>query len=450
MRLLHGVTRLVLPHRRTKMQETNITKEDLQVALKEASEKASDTITKGLKVLEDGKAGTAELKAVADELKEMKDLHETFTDKAQAQIDEMEKRLAAKTVSLNDKEINLKSFRNTIKCLKKHGNDVKDDVVMETLEKDYGISRTQVSGYDKKDADLSTLGALISTANGGGFEANPENISPLKSYMGTVTRAGTRDVARDIINVDGAYMTSDTGGGTNSLIDNESFRIRLDVLKARAVIAVDEDIDEDIDYNIQSTVITPAMDNIEALVAKQLINGDGSRTSNTKAAQLTGLVNVARTPSATWAFTADHAKFIEVASATSGKVNHTDLAGMREHLNYNFRQGQVWVMNSKTFFALSVEKGTDGHFVFPQNIWQADALSLYGIPVVIDENMPNVAANSISVFLVNLRVATTYYERQGMRMRLVPTNDGQNVIITKRLAAGSHFGRACVALKTKA
>ena len=60
----------------------------------------------------------------------------------------------------------------------------------------------------RKTLILVRLGALVSTANGGGFEANPENISPLKSYMGSVSRAGTRDVARDIVNVDGAYLTS--------------------------------------------------------------------------------------------------------------------------------------------------------------------------------------------------------------------------------------------------
>ena len=140
---------------------------------------------------------------------------------------------------------------------------------------------------------------------------------------------------------------------------------------------------------------------------------------------------------------------LEVTSATTNKVDHNDVAGMREHLNYNFRPGQVLLMNSKTFYDLSVAKGTDGHFVFPQTIYQADTLSLYGIPVVIDENFPNVATGSYSVFLVNLRVAFTYYERQGMRMRMVPTRDGQEIILTKRLAAGSHFGRACVALKTK-
>ena len=186
------------------------------------------------------------------------------------------------------------------------------------------------------------------------------------------------------------------------------------------------------------------MDNIEALVAKQIVNGSGAANN------LQGLTTTTRKAAATWAFTGDYAKFIEVTSATSGKVDTADIEGMREHLNYNFRQGQVLVMNSKTFFELSAAKGTDGHFLFPQNIYQADAMSLYGIQVVVDENMPNVAANSISVLLANLRVASTYYERQGMRMRLVPTNDGQNVILTKRLAAGPHFGRACVALKTKA
>ena len=435
------------------MSDLTINKDDLQVALKEAGERigteAEARIDKAVATINNDKATKAELATATKDLEEVKQVHKDFTEKAQAQLDEMEKKIKAKEVKLNDAEINLLSFRNTIKCLKEKGNEVSDEYVLESLEKNYNVSTTAVSGYDKKDADLATLGALISTANGGGFEANPENISPLKSYMGSASRAGTRDIARDIVNVDGAYMTSDTGGGVNTLLSNESFRIRHNVLKARAVIPVDEDIDSDIDYNIQNTVIRPAMDNIEGLICKQLVNGTGATNDSTKAAQLTGLTNVTKKAAATWAFTADHAKFLEVTSATTAKVDHNDVAGMREHLNYNFRPGQVLLMNSKTFYDLSVEKGTDGHFVFPQNIWQADALSLYGIPVVIDENFPNVATGSYSVFLVNLRVAFTYYERQGMRMRMVPTRDGQEIILTKRLAAGSHFGRACVALKTK-
>ena len=56
----------------------------------------------------------------------------------------------------------------------------------------------------------------------------------------------------------------------NTLLSNESFRIRHNVLKARAVIPVDEDIDSDIDYNIQNTVIRPAMDNIEGLICEAI------------------------------------------------------------------------------------------------------------------------------------------------------------------------------------
>ena len=61
------------------------------------------------------------------------------------------------------------------------------------------VSTTAVSGYDKKDADLATLGALISTANGGGFEANPENISPLKQLYGECQQSRDDEILPEIL-----------------------------------------------------------------------------------------------------------------------------------------------------------------------------------------------------------------------------------------------------------
>ena len=90
------------------MENLSITKDELQIALKEAGDRATDTINKAIKTVNDEKVGKGELEAVSKELVEMKELHKTFTETAQTQIDEMEKRLAAKTVKLNDKEINLK------------------------------------------------------------------------------------------------------------------------------------------------------------------------------------------------------------------------------------------------------------------------------------------------------------------------------------------------------
>ena len=110
------------------MSDLTINKEDLQVALKEAGERigteAEKRIDKAVATINNDKATKAELETATKDLEEVKQVHKDFTEKAQAQLDEMDKKIKAKEVKLDNAEINLLSFRNTIKCLKEKGNEV--------------------------------------------------------------------------------------------------------------------------------------------------------------------------------------------------------------------------------------------------------------------------------------------------------------------------------------
>jgi HK97 family phage major capsid protein len=68
-----------------------------------------------------------------------------------------------------------------------------------------------------------------------------------------------------------------------------------------------------------------------------------------------------------------------------------------------YRQGAVWVMNSDTLARIRKFKTSDGAFIWQPGLVEGQAASLLGYPVVEAEDMPDVAANSLSIAFGNFR-----------------------------------------------
>src|SRR3546814_5452332 len=75
------------------------------------------------------------------------------------------------------------------------------------------------------------------------------------------------------------------------------------------------------------------------------------------------------------------------------------------------RQGAVWVMNSATLALIRKMKTTDGAFIWQPSLAAGQPATLLGYPVVEAEDMPDVAANSLSVAFGNFRQGYLIAER---------------------------------------
>jgi HK97 family phage major capsid protein len=81
-----------------------------------------------------------------------------------------------------------------------------------------------------------------------------------------------------------------------------------------------------------------------------------------------------------------------------------------------YRQGACWVMNSDTLARIRKFKTTDGAFVWQPGMVEGQAATLLGYPVVEAEDMPDVAANSLSVAFGNFRAGYLIADRGETRI----------------------------------
>ena len=178
---------------------------------------------------------------------------------------------------------------------------------------------------------------------------------------------------------------------------------------------------------------------------KSAIDGTGA------AGQMKGILTGNKRASGTAFNFATHAnQFGELTSATSRVVSLDDLTGLQTQVHENFRAGAYLVMNSATFLLIWQEAKVPIH-IFNYRCRVVDGqYNLLGMKVIIDENMPNVAAGAYAVAYLNPRMAYTYYERRGLSVKLIEDDTARRLVFTKRVAGTTHMGRAACLLKVKA
>ncbi len=111
-----------------------------------------------------------------------------------------------------------------------------------------------------------------------------------------------------------------------------------------------------------------------------------------------------------------------------------DLISLQHALKEQYRIGAVWLMADTVLSTVRQFKDSSGAFY----MWQPDTTAgfggrLLGSPVIIDDNMPVVAANSFSVAYANFQRAYTIVDRRGISV--IRDN------VTKKGVTKFHFSR---------
>jgi HK97 family phage major capsid protein len=82
-----------------------------------------------------------------------------------------------------------------------------------------------------------------------------------------------------------------------------------------------------------------------------------------------------------------------------------------QSLRQPYRQGAVFVMNSSTAAAVRKMKTADGAFVWQPGMVAGQPATLLGYPVIEAEDMPDIAANSLSIAFGNFKAGYIITER---------------------------------------
>ncbi|MFC4291496.1 phage major capsid protein [Sphingorhabdus arenilitoris] len=104
-----------------------------------------------------------------------------------------------------------------------------------------------------------------------------------------------------------------------------------------------------------------------------------------------------------------------VASGAEGDFDDEDpqdrLIDLVQSLRAPYRQGAVWVMNSATLAKIRKMKTADGGFLWQAGLAAGQADTLLGYPVVEAEDMPDMAAGSLSIAFGNFKAGYLIAER---------------------------------------
>jgi HK97 family phage major capsid protein len=97
-------------------------------------------------------------------------------------------------------------------------------------------------------------------------------------------------------------------------------------------------------------------------------------------------------------------------------------------LNSEYRANASFVMNSKTAGAVRKMKDADGRFLWSDGLAAGEPARLMGYPVLVAEDMPDIAANTYAIAFGDFRSGYTVAERPDMRVLRDPFSAKPHVL----------------------
>ncbi|RMD92830.1 MAG: phage major capsid protein, partial [Alphaproteobacteria bacterium] len=128
-----------------------------------------------------------------------------------------------------------------------------------------------------------------------------------------------------------------------------------------------------------------------------------------------------------------------VATGTAGDFDATNPADAIVDLVYSlgarYRSNASFVMNSKTAGAVRKMKDVDGRFLWSDGLAAGEPARLMGYPVVIAEDMPDIAVDATAIAFGDFRSGYTVAERPDLRVLRDPFSAKPHVLFyaTKRV-----------------
>jgi hypothetical protein len=124
------------------------------------------------------------------------------------------------------------------------------------------------------------------------------------------------------------------------------------------------------------------------------------------------------------------------AAADFATTNAADcIVNLVYALGAEYRANATFVMNSKTAGAVRKMKDADGRFLWSDGLAAGEPARLMGYPVLICEDMPDIAANAYAIAFGDFRAGYTIAERPDLRILRDPFSAKPHVLFyaTKRV-----------------
>ncbi|RPE71288.1 HK97 family phage major capsid protein [Pacificibacter maritimus] len=280
--------------------------------------------------------------------------------------------------------------------------------------------------------------AMSSAVNGdGGYLVDPQTADTIKSVLKST--ASIRSIA-NVVNVEATSYdvlidTTDVGTGwvseTGSVSETGTptiDRISIPLFELSALPKASQRLLDDAAFDIEAWLAGRIADKFAASEASAFINGDGIDKP-------TGILAHAQIANDSWAW----GSLGYVATGTDGGFDGANPADAIVELVYSlgaqYRANGTFVMNSKTAGQVRKLKDADGRFLWSDGLAAGEPARLMGYPVLIAEDMPDIASDAAAIAFGDFAAGYTVAERPDLRILRDPFSAKPHVLFyaTKRV-----------------
>lgn len=272
---------------------------------------------------------------------------------------------------------------------------------------------------------------LNTQVNGeGGFLVDAQTADRIRSTL--VSTASLRAIAT-VVNVEATSFDvlidhTDMGSGwtteTGTVAESDApqiERISIPLHELSAMPKASQRLLDDSAFDIEGWLASRIADKFARAEAAAFISGDGI-------AKPKGFLTHAAVPAASW----EWGSLGYVATRAAGDfadVNPSDaIVDLVYALSAQYRANAAFVMNSKTAGAVRKMKDADGRFLWSDGLAAAEPARLMGYPVLIAEDMPDIAAGSFAIAFGDFASGYTVAERPDLRVLRDPFSAKPHVL----------------------
>ena len=295
------------------------------------------------------------------------------------------------------------------------------------------------SGDDEGFRCLELEGKALNTAVSaeGGYLVDPQTAETVKSVL--VSSASIRAIA-SVVTVEATSFDvlvdhTDVGAGWANETDPTAEtgtptidRISIPLHELSALPKASQRLLDDSAFDVEGWLAGRIADKFSRSEAAAFVNGDGTDKPR-------GFLNHASVADASWTW----GNLGYIATSVDGDFPASDAADVIVDLVYalgaRYRANSSFVMNSKTAGAVRKMKDADGRFLWSDGLAAGEPARLMGYPVLIAEDMPDIASGATAIAFGDFGAGYTIAERPDLRILRDPFSAKPHVLFyaTKRV-----------------
>jgi HK97 family phage major capsid protein len=282
------------------------------------------------------------------------------------------------------------------------------------------------------ELDAKSLSASVNSD--GGYLVDPQTADTVKSVLQST--ASIRAVA-SVVNVEATSYDvlidhTDIGAGWATETDPTAEtgtpsidRITIPLHELSALPKASQRLLDDSAFDIEGWLAGRIADKFARAEAAAFLSGDGVDKP-------TGILSHPTVDNDVWSW----GSLGYVATGVDGDIGNGDaIIDLVYALGAQYRAGASFVMNSKTAGVIRKLKDADGRFLWSDGLAAGEPARLMGYPVLVAEDMPDVASGSYSVAFGDFAAGYTIAERPDLRVLRDPFSAKPHVLFyaTKRI-----------------